>query len=159
MYPCDNILWDYTKNGCGYANCYLIFDKFLATFDCIFNGAVPTVLNALANILLFMRFILQKRRMRQTMNWQRQRRMATRLFYVSSIYIVAFFPPMIVSLVQILGYPNFLVDVQNNYLNELISSVEFVLPWIYLILFSESLNWIKTLYRRRLATVAALTTR
>jgi hypothetical protein len=34
FYPCDGTQWDSTSNLCGYANCYLLYNKVLSTFDC-----------------------------------------------------------------------------------------------------------------------------
>jgi hypothetical protein len=38
LYPCDGTQGDYTNNLCSYANCYLLYDAKLGTFDLMFDN-------------------------------------------------------------------------------------------------------------------------
>ncbi len=151
LYPCDGTQWDYTNNLCGFADCYLLFNKAFGTFDWSANNGLPMVVNALANIMLIVRVVRQKRRQQRPVTWKQQRRMTVQLFCISSLYLVAWTPCLIVGLVQILGFPNFLAEIQTDYLLDLIYIVCLFLPWVCLGLFPELSIWIKTLFHCRQA--------
>lgn len=143
VYPCDGAQWDYTSTVCGFANCYLLYDKVLGTFDWGFNNGIPMLINALANALLVIRVIKQKRQRQQRLNWKQQRRMTVQLFCISSLYLVGWTPSLIVGLVQILGHPTFLAEIQTTYFLDLINVICLLLPWICVGLLPELLRWIK----------------
>ena len=145
LYPCDGTQWDFTNNLCGFADCYLLFNKILGTFDWSVNNGLPMVINALANIMLIARVINQKRRQNRPVTWKQQRRMTVQLFCISSLYLIAWSPSLIVGLVQILGFPTFLAQIQTDYFLDLIYIVCLFLPWVCLGLLPELLAWIKTL--------------
>lgn len=143
LYPCDGTQYDYSKNICGFAPCYLVFSKVMATTDWIINSLFPMFVNVLANVLLIIRVIRQKRRVNQGITWKQQRKLAIQLFCVSAIYLIGWFPSIIVGLVQVLGDPKFLIQVQEDYLVILNSLVCLFLPWICLGLLPEMLAWLK----------------
>jgi hypothetical protein len=145
LYPCDGSQWDYTNNLCGFADCYLLFNQVLGTYDWSVNNGLPMVFNALANILLIVRVVKQKRRQQRPISWIQQRRMTVQLFCISSLYLIAWSPCLIVGLVQILGYPTFLAEIQTDYFLDLIYVVCLFLPWVCLGLLPGLLVWIKTL--------------
>ncbi|CAF2521647.1 unnamed protein product [Rotaria sp. Silwood2] len=147
MYPCDGTQWDYTSNICGPAVCYLVYDKVLGTLDWSINNGLPMVIIGLANIVLIVRVVKQKREQQRRLSWKKQRRLTLQLFCISSLYLVAWAPCLIVALVQILGYPTFLAQIQIDYLLFLISFIILFLPWIYLGLLPGLFVWIKTLCR------------
>lgn len=146
LYPCDGTQWSFTDNGCGYADCYLVYDTVLGTFDWLVNNGLPMVINTLANVILVIRVVKQKHRCRRKIVWRQQRAMTRQLFFISSLYIVAWTPCLTVGLVQILGYPTFLASIQTDYFIELIFLVCLLLPWIYLGLIPELKRWILKLY-------------
>ncbi|CAF2938712.1 unnamed protein product [Rotaria sp. Silwood2] len=146
LYSCDGTQWDYTSNLCGFADCYLLFNKVLGTFDWAFNNGLPMVVNALANLALIMRVVRQKRRFQQALTWRQQRRMTVQLLAISSLYIIAWTPCLTVGLVQILGYPTFLAQIQTDFFLDLIYVVCLFLPWVYLSLLPELTKWIKELF-------------
>ena len=115
VYPCDGTQWDYTSTVCGFANCYLVYDKVLGTFDWSFNNGLPMLINALANALLVIRVIRQKRQQQRPVTWKQQRRMTVQLFCISSLYIIGWGPSLIVGLIQILVDPTFLAEIQAAY--------------------------------------------
>jgi hypothetical protein len=89
LYPCDGTQWDYTNNLCSYANCYLLYDAKLGTFDLMFDNTVPLIADILSNMVLIVRVGRLKRRSQQQSRWRQQRRMMLQLFCVSSLYVVA----------------------------------------------------------------------
>ena len=144
IYPCDGTQWDYTNSVCGFANCYLVYNKVLGAFDWAFNNGFPVLIIVFANALLVMRVIKQKRQQQRRLRWKQQRRMTVQLFYIASLYMISWIPSLIVALVQILVDPTFLVEVQANYFIEFINVVCFLLPWMCIGLIPELLRWIKT---------------
>ena len=158
LYPCDGAQYDYTNNICGLAPCYLVFNKILGTYDWSVNNGLPTLINALANVLLIVRVIRQKLHQHRAVSWRQQRRMTVQLFCLSSLYLVAWSPSLIVGLIQILGYPTFLAQIQIDYFYDMIFLVCLFLPWICLGLVPELLAWMKVLLhcgqpRNRVATL------
>ena len=145
IYPCDGTQWDYTSTVCGFANCHLVLNKVLGTFDWIVNNGLPILINALANALLIVRVIRQKRQQQRPVTWKQQRRMTVQLFCISSLYIVGWAPSLIVGLIQILVNPTFLAEVQTVYFIELINIICLLLPWVCIGLVPELLRWIKTI--------------
>ena len=145
FYPCDGSQWDYTNNLCGFADCYLVSNKVLGTFDWSMNNGLPMIINALANVLLVVRVIRQKYRQQRSISWRQQRRMTVQLSCISSLYLIAWLPCLTVGLVQILGYPTFMAPIQTDYFLDLIYVVCLFLPWVCLGLLPELLTWIKGL--------------
>lgn len=152
LYPCDGTQWRPTDNACGYADCYLVYDTVLGTFDWVVNNGLPMVINTLANVTLVIRVVRQKRRHQRRILWRQQRNMTRQLFCVSSLYIVAWTPCLTVGLVQILGYPDFLAQIQTDYFIDLIFVICLFLPWICLGLIPELKRWVIKLYRHLQAT-------
>lgn len=146
LYPCDGTQWNFTENGCGYADCYLIYNKVLGTFDWSVNNGLPMVIITFANVSLVIRVVRQKCRRQRKMIWRKQRHMTIQLFCISSLYVVAWMPCLIVGLVQILGYPTFLAQIQTDYFIDLIFTICLFLPWISLGLLPELKKWIIELY-------------
>ena len=144
FYPCDGSQYDFTSNVCGFTPCYLLFNKVLGTFDWAVNNGVPMVINALANVLLVVRVIRHKRQQNRTVSWKQQRRMTVQLFWISSLYLIAWSPCLVVGLVQILGYPTFMASIQTSYFLDLIYVVCLFLPWVILGLLPELDNWLKS---------------
>jgi hypothetical protein len=114
----------------------------------MFDNTVPIVIDILANVILIVRVARLKRRRQQQSRWRQQRRMAIQLFCLSSLYLVAWMPLIIVYQVQIF-YPGFLAEIQSDYFLDLIYVSELFLPWICLGFFPELIKWIKQLCHRR----------
>ncbi|CAF1417300.1 unnamed protein product [Rotaria magnacalcarata] len=147
LYPCDGIQWDFTNNLCGYADCYLLFNKVLGTYDMAVNNGMPMVIDILANVTLIIRVVRQKHRLQRSQMWRQQRRMIMQLFGLSGLFLVAWIPCIVVLLVQILDDPNFLAQVQTDYFLDLIDIEYLFLPWVCLGFLPELTKWIKTLFR------------
>ena len=149
FYPCDGSQYDYTANVCGFSPCYLLFDKVLGTFDWSVNNGIPMLVNTVANVLLVVRVIRQKRQQNRALSWKQQRRMTVQLFWLSSLYLIAWSPCLIVGLVQILGFPTFLAQIQTNYFLDLIYVVCLFLPWVSLGLLPELVVWLRIIFHCR----------
>ncbi len=157
LYPCDGTQWDFTNNLCGYANCYLLFDPTLGTFDLMFDNIVPIIIDVLSNVFLIVRVARIKRRRQQQSRWRQQRRMMLQLFCLSSLYVISWLPLITVYQVQIF-YPNFLAEVQSDYFLDLVYVSELFLPWICIGFLPELIKWIKQLCcRRRAPNVVGIT--
>ena len=142
VYPCDGTQWDYTSTICGFANCYLLNDRILGPFDWLVNVGSPMVINAIANALLILRVIRQKHQQRR-LRWGQQRRLTLQLFCLSIIYFIGWTPSLFVGVVQILGHPTFLTEIQTDYFIELANTICLFLPWICLGFLPDLLRWIK----------------
>jgi hypothetical protein len=150
LYPCDGTQWDYTNNFCNCADCYLLYDVTLGMFDVIFNNSLPVVIDILANVVLIIRVAIRKRLNQQQSRWRQQRRMVLQLFCLSSVYILAWLPSITLFVVQII-YPGALAEVQSDYLFDLVSLAELVVPWICIGFLPDLIKWIKQLFRCRQA--------
>ena len=158
FYPCDGSQYNYRSNLCGFVPCYLRYNAVLGTYDWTVNNGVPMVINAVANILLIVRVIEQKRHQNRAITWKQQRRMTLQLFCISSLYLVAWSPCLIVGFIQALGLPTFLEQLQTDVFLDLIYLVCLFLPWISLGLLPELLPWLKALIYRRVVVNMMSTT-
>jgi hypothetical protein len=144
FYPCDGTQWDYTSSVCGFANCYLVFNKVLGTYDWTANNGMPTVIIIIANITLVMRVIKQKRRHHQRVNWRKHRRLTLQLLSISSLFLIAWLPSLIIGLAQQLFNPNFAVEIQADYTVELIYLMCLFLPWVSIKQITGFTQWFST---------------
>ena len=149
FYPCDETHWDFSSNACGLANCYLVDNKVLGTFDWAANNGFPILIIALANFGLVLRVIGEKHRRQQVVSWRKQRRMTVQLLSISCLYFFTWFPNLCIGVVQQLFIPGFLLQVQFDYVFDLTYLICLFLPWICLGLFPQLIQWMKTHLLRR----------
>ena len=157
LYPCDGSQWDYTSRLCGFADCYLLFDKWLGTFDLSINAYTPMVIDILANTILIARIFRQKRRAQRALRWQQQRRMIVQLFCLSTLFLIGWTPSVVVQMINVLHDPFFFYQIQQNYFLDLMYVVYLFLPWMYLGFFPELPKWIMQRCRCRQAPNAVPT--
>ncbi|CAF3694619.1 unnamed protein product [Rotaria sp. Silwood1] len=143
FYTCDGTQWDYTSNMCGYANCYLVYNKVLGTFDWAANNGLPVIIIILANMALVIRVIKHKRRQQQAISWKKQRRMTVQLLAISSLYLFAWLPSLVIGMTQQLNSPSFLANIQTDYTLDFMYLIALLSPWIYLKLLPELMKWVK----------------
>jgi len=143
LYPCDGTQWDFSSNLCGYANCYFVYNKILATFDLGVNHGLSIVVIILANIALVVRVVKQKRRRQQQISRRQQRRLTLQLLSISSLYLIAWLPNLVIGIGQQLISRSFLAQVELDYALDLIYLVCLFLPWICLQLLPEFTKWIR----------------
>ncbi len=84
FYPfCDYLYSQSTLNGV-YTPCFLI-DPILSKYDLIVNQIIPVLIIISFTLGLFFRFQLQKGRLRQSLEWRKQRKL---IIQVLSIFII-----------------------------------------------------------------------
>ncbi|UJR32455.1 hypothetical protein I4U23_019917 [Adineta vaga] len=124
---CENV-WDYTLLFCG-GGCFA-YIPFWGTFDWLFHYATPIIILLLSNVLLVYRFIWQKIRRRQQVQWRRQRRMILQLTFISLLYIFLMSPEIILGIIQALWQSTFAIDIQINYFYFIANFINQFLPFI-----------------------------
>lgn len=142
IYPCDGTQWDYTSNVCGFANCYLIYNRTLALYDWIGHNGLPTVIIIVANVLLIIRVIKKKHQHQQPMNWRKQRRMTVQLLSISLLFLIAWLPSLIIGIGQQFINSSFAIDFQLNYALDCIYLMCLFLPWICIKQITGFTHWI-----------------
>ena len=148
LYPCDGTQWDFYSNICGLGNCYLLFNKALATYDWVVDVGSPIVVITLANFILVVRVVRQKYRQHRVVSWRKQRRMTLQLLGISSLYFFTWIPNVFIAFVQQTFIPGFLLQVQLDYIYDFTYLICLLLPWTYLGLYPEFLKWLcKVLWR------------
>ncbi|CAF4221919.1 unnamed protein product [Adineta steineri] len=101
--PCENN-YDYTLSVCGAAPCYQS-DGVLGMWDFIVNTSTPTILESTVSIGLVLRVQWQKRRLRQSNQWRKQRRMIIQLFLISGLNMCFNLPLFILLFAHFCGLP------------------------------------------------------
>lgn len=149
LYPCDGTQWDFTSDICGYTDCYLMFNPGLAMFDMMANNTMPLVVDVVANAVLIARVAKHKRSFHQANTWRRHRQMTIQLFCVSSLFICAWAPCLIVQMVESLRDPTFLVQIQRDFLLDIVNIEYLLMPWLFLLFIPELSKWIKKLGEKK----------
>ncbi|CAF0721750.1 unnamed protein product [Adineta steineri] len=99
--PCENN-YIYTLPGCGAAPCFQSYG-FLAIWDGFVNNTTPIILESIVNIGLILRVQWQKRRLRQSNQWRKQRRMIIQLCMISGLNMCLNIPLTILLLAHFFG--------------------------------------------------------
>jgi len=128
IFPECTSTWIYTYMFCGGA-CYS-YTVFWGAFDWIFNLATAVTVLFFANILLFYRFILQKRRQQRIVQFNHKRRIIIQLTFTALLYILLMSPSLILGVIQALWLPTFGLDVQVNYFFYMCSYANLFLPFV-----------------------------
>jgi hypothetical protein len=85
--------------------CYLIDQPILSLYDSIANVAVPVGIIALANVVLVVRVLWQKRNRPDA--WRRQRKLTIQLLLMAALFIIMWFPLTIIPIVLVPLLPDF----------------------------------------------------
>ncbi|CAF0803478.1 unnamed protein product [Adineta steineri] len=88
---------DYKIMRCGYSFC-AFYDPIIGKFDSIVHQIIPTFTIVTFSFLLVVRVLWQKRRLRQRIQWRNYQKMAIQLLPIASIYLIFYFPSMIIYL-------------------------------------------------------------
>jgi hypothetical protein len=142
IYPCDGTQWDFTSNGCGYNNCYILYDKVLSTYDWIADDGLPAIIIIFSDTILVIRVIYQKSRRVQGVSWRKQRRMTLQLLGISSLYLIALLPSVVIGVIQEFSTWSFYAQIQSDYALDLTYLVCPLLPWIYFGIMPKFTKWI-----------------
>jgi hypothetical protein len=101
--PCENT-YDYSVPVCGASPCYQEYG-ILGMWEFIVNTIGPTLLENIFSIGLVVRVLLQRRRLRQSSQWRKHRRMMIQLFLVSGLNATLILPPNLIPLAHLCGLP------------------------------------------------------
>ncbi|CAF1192883.1 unnamed protein product [Adineta steineri] len=103
LLPCEyNYL--YTVLECGSSPCYESYG-ILGMWEFIGHISIPILLEGIASIALVLRVQIQKRRLRQSNQWRRQRRMIIQLLLVTILNIGITFSGNAISFAHFFGLP------------------------------------------------------
>ena len=100
--PCQNAL-DYFYVTC--ADACLFDDGIFSVFDTIVDEVLPIFVIIIFSIALLLRVLWQKYRMRQPIQWRKQRKMTIQLLSISFLYLVLLFPFTLVDFMLVCGFP------------------------------------------------------
>jgi hypothetical protein len=101
--PCENT-YDYSVPVCGDVPCYQEYG-ILGMWEFIVNTSVPVLLESILSIGLVVRVLWQKRRLCQSSQWRKNRRMMIQLFLVSGLNATLNLPINLMSLAYLCGLP------------------------------------------------------
>jgi hypothetical protein len=96
FYPCENA-YLYDSYLCG-GSCYQ-FQPVIGTIDYVINAVTPVICMTLANMILLIHVIYQKRSMKIANTWRKNRLMYIQLVYISMLYFIIWIPFVTVSLI------------------------------------------------------------
>lgn len=102
--PCVNT-FDYTYDSCGLYACYVTVPFFLI-FEQLGFSMTSSCLIAVFNIALLIRVLLQKHRLRQSIQWRKQRKLAIQVILMSLLFLTFSLPLSIIYLVRMFGQPD-----------------------------------------------------
>ncbi len=142
IYPCNGTLWDFTSNLCGLANCYLVYNPILATFDWALDNGLSVIVIIVANVILVVRVVWRKRRRQQAISWKKQRRMTLQLLSISCLFIIAWLPNTIIAIIQEISASSSAAQIQSKYIFDLLYLVCLLIPWVSTGMISGFKKWI-----------------
>lgn len=130
FYPCEDA-YSYDAYVCG-GDCFQ-FQHIPGTADYLTNVFTPAVLTIVANMILLVRVIKQKRSMKIANTWYKNHLMYIQLVSISILYFLIWIPFVIVSLIRLFHDPLFLQDVTLLLLNYCLYICPLASPFISLI--------------------------
>ncbi|CAF0799069.1 unnamed protein product [Adineta ricciae] len=101
--PCDRSFDGFLSGGV-YAPC-AFYLQTVGTWDLIVHEMIPTLIISFFSIALLLRVMLQKARMRQSLQWRKHRKMTVQLLSISVIYMLFNIPWVIFILGLTYGAP------------------------------------------------------
>jgi len=113
FYPAEHT-YIYTILMCSGPYYYNGISAWLIWYESLFHYVIPIFVLIIFSNSLFLRVILQKRRLRIAHGWRQYRKMTIQLFFVSIIYLFDL-PYIIVTIVRWSGLPDFGTDLQGPY--------------------------------------------
>lgn len=115
LYPCAQIRIEDRRSNCPLP-CYSS-SPLLFYVDWFGNTFCPVVIIVIANVTLISRVMYSMRRFRRTRSraWKRRRRLTTQLLAFSSLYVLGWVPPMLISIIEMFLLPNLYIHRPNLY--------------------------------------------
>ncbi|CAF1327669.1 unnamed protein product [Adineta ricciae] len=92
----------YSRPRCGLAYCISRL-RLVAIWDNLFNNIIPTFLIVIFSIALILRVFYSKYRINQRFRWKNYQKLTIQSVSISFIYIIFYFPSMILNLLFIVG--------------------------------------------------------
>ncbi|CAF3952590.1 unnamed protein product [Rotaria sp. Silwood1] len=77
----------------------------LAMWDVIVNHIIPTTIIIFCSLLLLLRVLYQKFQMHRPIRWQNHRKMTIQVLSISVLYLVVYFPKMLLEFIHLCGIP------------------------------------------------------
>lgn len=128
LIPCDRV---YVPNDflCGSPCFYNVVPNWFNYYDSFVDYAIPIVSIGICNICLFLRFLKQKQRLRQSVTWRQCRKMLIQLFLVSAVYLVFDLPYVIIFTARFAGFTTFGDDILSPYIMRLTMVPSIIIPY------------------------------
>jgi hypothetical protein len=139
--PCENTYY-FSTPVCGAIPCYQHYG-FLSLWGFIMNASLPVFIESIVSTALILRVQWQRRRLRQSNQWRKQRRMIIQLFLVSGLNICLNLPLYVLSLVQFCGRSSKSIIEAELYFFFLAYFVNFLFPFASLCQYPELRKKIK----------------
>jgi len=139
--PCENTYY-FSAAVCGGFPCFLQYG-FVGVWEFIVNSCVPVIIESIVSTALILRVQWQKRRLHQSNQWRKQRRMIIQLFLVSGLNTSLNLPLYIISLVQFCGLSSESINEAGLYFYFLAYFFIFLFPFASLCQYPELRKKIK----------------
>ncbi len=103
LIPCQNT-YEYSVPICGASPCYQEYG-IAGMWEFIVNTSAPIILEGIVSISLVLRVLWQRRRLRQSSQWRKHRRMIIQLFLVSGFNLSLNLPIELIAVAHLCGLP------------------------------------------------------
>jgi hypothetical protein len=139
--PCENT-YDYSAAVCGATACFHFYG-FLGMYEYAVNSTSPVIIESIFSTALILRVQWQRRRLRQSNQWRKQRRMIIQLCLISGVNISVTLPFSAISILEYCGISSESMNEAGVYLFYLSYFIYFVFPFASLCQFPELRKKIK----------------
>ncbi len=108
-----------------------VFNKtVLGTWDLLFHQVIPTIIIVICSVVLIARVVYQKRKVNQTMQWRKYRKMTIQLLSISALYFIFNSPWTILIFASQYGLPHNVTAIPLSYVIYLRTYVIFLFPFV-----------------------------
>jgi hypothetical protein len=146
IYNCVNN-WDYSELLCT-SPCFYQ-DKIIGIVDWLVNIIIPAFSIAMINLILIIRVTYRSSGLIDNLTrMKKNRKMTIQLLFISSLFLIFWFPIAITGLIQEFFSPTFLIDIQFNIFFYLIYFIQLFLPFVCLISLPELKKFLQEKFRR-----------
>jgi hypothetical protein len=156
--PCENTYY-YSTPVCGASPCFHGYG-FLAVWEFVMNACVPVIIESIVSTALIVRVLWQRRRLHQSNQWRKQRRMIIQLCLVSGLNTSLNLPLYVLTLVQFCGLSSDSINEAELYFIFLAYFVNFLFSFASLCQYPELRKKIKNqivdLVKRQPRRIAAV---
>jgi hypothetical protein len=139
--PCENTYY-FSTPICGASPCFHDYGV-LGVWELVMNSCLPVITECIVSTALIVRVQWQRRRLRQSNQWRKQRRMMMQLFLVSGLNTSLNLPLYVLSLVQFSGLSSDSINEAELYFFFLAYFVNFLFPFASLCQYPELRKKIK----------------